>query len=53
MEVSKIDTIRAHLTIARLHNDADAIAKYESELKKLQEPKITVISCDEIFGSKK
>lgn len=50
MEVSKIDTIKAHLVIARLHNDAEAIAKYESELKELQEPKITVITCDEIFN---
>ena len=53
MEFSKADTIKAHLTIAKLHNDAEAIAKYEAELEELNKPKITTITSDEIFGSTK
>lgn len=50
MQVSKIETCKVHLIIARLHNDAEAIKKYEAELTELEKPTITEISCDEIFN---
>jgi|AOAMet2_C43A7_35_1029302.scaffolds.fasta_scaffold46966_1 hypothetical protein len=50
MQVSKIETIKVHLIIAKLHNNIEAIKKHEAELAELQKPKITEITCDQIFS---
>ena len=51
MKVSKIDTCKTHLIIAKLHNDIESIKKYEAELAELQKPIITEISFDELFNN--
>jgi hypothetical protein len=50
MEFTIKDKTIAQLTIAKLHNNAEAIKKYETQLAALEQPIITEISCDEIFN---
>lgn len=50
MQASKIETCKVHLIIAKLHNNAEAVKKYEAELIELQKSIITEITCDEIFN---
>jgi len=50
MQVSKIETCKVHLIIAKLHNDVEAIKKCEAKLAELQKPIITEITCDQIFS---